>query len=256
MSKPKSHRQDSSSGCYLYGIVRTPVAPECCGITGLLDSPLSTVETEDLAVIVSEAPKGRIRPERRNIAAHHRVQQHLMSLGPLLPMAFGMVADSRKGAERMLGTYRKDFLHQLERVSGKVEMGLRVSLETPQVVDYFVARSPELQALRDQLAVHGGGSRDDRIELGRQFEQLLQQIRDELVEQIETVLAPVCADFQRNPERSERDLANLACLVRRDQLDTFEARIGEAAKHFDDEHVFQFSGPWPPHNFIKLDVRI
>lgn len=60
MSKPKSHRQDSSSGCYLYGIVRTPVAPECCGITGLLDSPLSTVETEDLAVIVSEIGRAHV----------------------------------------------------------------------------------------------------------------------------------------------------------------------------------------------------
>lgn len=256
MNTQKSHKQDRSSGCYLYGIVRTPAPPDSLSITGLLDAPLCTVETEDLALVVTDAPKGRIRPERRNIAAHHRVQQHLMRLGPLLPMAFGMVADSRKGAERMLRTYRKDFLYQLDRVSGKVEMGLRISLETPQVVDYFVARSPELQALRDQLAGHGGGSRDDRIELGRRFELLLQRTRDELVEQIEAALGPVCTDFQRNPERSERDLANLACLVRRDQLDTFEARISEAAKQFDDEHVFQFSGPWPPHNFIKLDVRL
>ena len=135
-------------------------------------------------------------------------------------------------------------------------MGLKVTLETPQVIEYFVAHSPELQALRDQLADQGGGSRNDRIELGHQFEQMLRKTRDEMVERIEATLATICSDFRRNPERSERDLASLACLVSRDDMAAFEAKVGEAADQFDDEHVFQFSGPWPPHNFINLDVQI
>lgn len=251
---PKKHNK--GSGSYLYGIVRAPLPAEACRIMGLFDEPVFALDHEDVAVVVSDVPAGKLRPERRNIAAHHQVQRHLMEQGTVLPMAFGMVADSRKAAERMLKSYRSIFLKQLDRVADKVEMGLRVSLETPQVVDYLVARSPELQALRDQLLAEGGGSRDDRIELGRQFERLLQQTRERTVEQIETALAPVCADIKSNPEKNERDLANLACLVKRDHMAAFEAKIGEAADQFDDEHVFQFSGPWPPHNFITLDIKL
>jgi hypothetical protein len=223
---------------------------------GLLEQPIYAIENEGVALIASDVAAAKLRPERRNIAAHHQVQRYLMSLGTLLPMAFGMVADSRKAAERMLKAHRAVFLQQLDKLAGKVEMGLRVSLETPQVVEYFVSHSNDLQLLRDQLLVQGGGSRDDRIEIGRQFEKLLQQTREDAIERIEAVLAPVCADIQRNPEKSERELANLACLVPSAELAEFEARIGEAAGQFDDEHVFQFSGPWPPHNFVHLDVKL
>jgi hypothetical protein len=44
--------------------------------------------------------------------------------------------------------------------------------------------------------------------------------------------------------------------VGRDRLAEFESKIGEAAKRFDDDHVFQYSGPWPPHNFVKIDVAL
>jgi hypothetical protein len=251
-AKPKS----KDAGCYLYAIVGAPVPAAACQITGILDAPVYALEHDGVAVIASDVPVAKLRPERRNIAAHHQVQRHLMAHGALLPMAFGMVADHRKAAERMLKVHRTVFLEQLEKVADTVEMGLRVSLETPQVIEYFVAHSPDLQLLRDQMLQLGGGSRDDRIEIGRQFEQVLQRTREDTIERIEAVLAPVCADIQRNPEKSERDLANLACLVKRDELAEFEARIAKAADQFDDDHVFQFSGPWPPHNFVQLDVKL
>jgi hypothetical protein len=256
MNRTAVKTKSKTPGCYLYAVVKVPVAPEVCGILGVFEEPIYTIENEGVALVVSDITAAKLRPERRNIAAHHQVQRQLMALGALLPMAFGMVADSRKAAERMLKSHRAVFLKQLDRLDGKVEMGLRVSLETPQVVEYFVAHSTDLQSLRDQLLVHGGGSRDDRIEIGRQFEKLLQQTREDAIERIEAVLAPVCADIQRNPEKSERELANLACLVPSAELAEFEARIGEAAGQFDDEHVFQFSGPWPPHNFVHLDVKL
>jgi hypothetical protein len=256
MKSASSNTKGKAAGCYLYAIVRAPVAADVCGIPGILEAPLYAIEYEGIAVIASDVPAVKLRPERRNIAAHHQVQRHLMAHGTLLPMAFGTVADSRKAAERMLKVHRTIFLDNLDKLAGKVEMGLRVSLETPQVVEYFVAHSSDLQTLRDQMRLLGGGSRDDRIEIGRQFEQVLQRTREDAIERIEAVLAPVCADIQRNPEKSERELANLACLVPRDELADFEARIGEAADQFDDEHVFQFSGPWPPHNFVHLDVKL
>ena len=243
-------------GCYLYAVVRAPADRATQGVLGLFEAPIYSLEYEGVALIASDVAAGRLRPERRNIAAHHQVQRHLMTHGPLLPMAFGMVADSRKAAERLLKSHRSVFLQQLDHLAGMVEMGLRVSLETPKVVEYFVAHSPDLQSLRDQLLVEGGGSRDDRIEIGRQFEQVLQRTRESAIERIEAALAPVCSDIRRNPEKSERELANLACLVPSTDLADFEARIGEAADQFDDEHVFQFSGPWPPHNFVQLDVKL
>jgi hypothetical protein len=256
MNRAQSIPKTREAGCYLYAIVHAPVTVSLGGIVGILDAPVYAIEHEGVALIASDVSAPRLRPERRNIAAHHQVQRHLMEQGTLLPMAFGMVADSRKAAERMLKLHKAAFAKQLLKLDGTVEMGLRVSLDTPQVVEYFVAQSTDLQMLRDQMLLLGGGSRDDKIEIGRQFEKVLQRAREDAIERIEAVLAPVCADIQRNPEKSERELANLACLVKCDALADFETRIGAAADQFDDEHVFQFSGPWPPHNFVQLDVRL
>ena len=49
---------------------------------------------------------------------------------------------------------------------------------------------------------------------------------------------------------------NLACLVRRDAQEEFSAGVFEAAKLFDNNFTFDYSGPWAPHNFVELDLNL
>ena len=68
------------------------------------------------------------------------------------------------------------------------------------------------------------------------------------------MLAPVCVEFKANPCRNEHEVMNLACLVRRDAQEEFSAGVFAAAKRFDNNFAFDYSGPWAPHNFVELDA--
>jgi hypothetical protein len=243
------------SGCYLYAVTEVPVSSHGEAITGIGGAPIYSLAEGELAVVVSDIGESQIRPERRHIAAHHQVLRHLLERGAILPMAFGIIADNPAAVRRMLKAYHRSFADQLFQLAGKVEMGLRVTLDTPNVFEYYVHRFVELQALRDRM-LQGGGSREDKIELGRQFEQMLDEAREEAFEKIEEILATVCFAIERNPVKEEQEIANLACLVARDRLSDFEGAIDEVARRFDDDHVFRYSGPWPPHNFVKIDVEL
>jgi hypothetical protein len=49
---------------------------------------------------------------------------------------------------------------------------------------------------------------------------------------------------------------NLACLVERPAMPQFESRVFEAAQQFDNNFAFDYNGPWAPHNFVEIDLKL
>lgn len=49
---------------------------------------------------------------------------------------------------------------------------------------------------------------------------------------------------------------NLACLVDRTRIKEFEAGVVEAARSFSNDYAFDFNGPWPPHNFVEIELTL
>ena len=101
--------------------------------------------------MVSRIGAGKVRPQRANLAAHHRVLRDLAEQRPVLPVVFGTVAG---GEEELRGLLRRNhdaLAGLLERLRGKVEMGLKVYWDLPNVFEYFVATHQELEAMRDRL---------------------------------------------------------------------------------------------------------
>ena len=163
------------------------------------------------------------------------------------------VTISVEDAERAL----RDYQEQLERVAGKVEMGLRVAWDVPNIFEYFVNTHAELRLARDRLVgARHEFTQEEKIELGRMFDRLLNDDREDHTRKVERVLAPVCAEFKANPCRNEHEVMNLACLVRRDAQEEFSAGVFAAAKLFDNNFAFDYSGPWAPHNFVDLELDL
>ena len=48
---------------------------------------------------------------------------------------------------------------------------------------------------------------------------------------------------------------NLACLIEKNRREDFEARVLEAAQHFDNNFAFDYNGPWAPHTFAEINLR-
>jgi hypothetical protein len=148
-------------------------------------------------------------------------------------------------------------LEQLERVAGKVEMGLRVKWDVPNIFEYFIDIHPELRAARDHLLGNQRPPRqEDRIELGQLFDHLLNEDREAHGEKLEEVIGPCCAELKRSPLRNVNEVANLNCLVGRSEQTPLEEAVLQAARLFDNNFAFDLNGPWAPHNFVEMDLKL
>ncbi len=256
-------RAEDLSAKYLYAIVpREGALPEQLaedhGSDSLNGRAVYCIAHGRIAAVVSDVPETKLRPERRHLVAHHQVLRSLMDEGrALLPFSFGIVAEDDRAVRRILSSHEETFCEQLQRVEGKVEMGLRVMWDVPNVFQYIVDSHSELRGLRDRL-FRGGRepTQDEKIALGRRFEQLLEEDRAAHTQSVLEVLEKVCFEIRDNEPRDETEVINLACLIGRDGQDAFEEAVLEAAKLFDDNYAFDYNGPWPPYDFVDVELQL
>jgi len=241
---------------YVYAII-TDAQGRMYSDFGIGGAKVYSIPAGRVAAVVSDVPSGKVRPERSHLAAHQEVLRKLMAETTPLPMSFGIVADSPRAVRQMLARNQQALVGQLRRVAGKVEMGLRVTWDVPNIFEYFVNTHLELRLARDRFL---GGPREptqeQKIEVGRMFDRLLNDDREACADKVEGILAPYCAEIERSKCRNEREVMNLACLVGRVALPQFESCVFEAAKQFDNNFAFDYSGPWAPHNFVEIDLEL
>ncbi len=244
-------------GRYLYAIIDRATDRDSLNFTGLEDAPVYAIGDGPIVAVVSDIPDRKLRPERRRLAAHHEVLRRLMVQHTVLPMSFGLIADGAESVQRILRLNREVFDDQLERFRGKVEMGVRVVWDVPNIFEYVVGFHPELALYRDLIFKGGRApSHDEKIELGRSFDRFLQSDRQAYTDRVTRFLEPRCAEIVANKPRDEREVMNLACLVDRDRLKDFETGVVGAARGFNSDFAFDFNGPWPPHNFVEVDLEL
>ncbi|MCX5894000.1 MAG: GvpL/GvpF family gas vesicle protein [Deltaproteobacteria bacterium] len=249
-------RAAAKQGKYLYAIVSA--GERTYDFSGIDGAVVYAISNGQVAAVVSDIANGRIRPERRHLAAQQAVLKGLLAAADaMLPMAFGIIADGPKAIQKILQRNHEAFIKQLQRVAGMVEMGLRVSWDVPNIFEYFINIHSELRAARDRfLGPFRNPSQDDKIELGRMFDRLLNEDRESYTDKVDEILSGYCQEIKPNKCRNEGEVMNLACLVGRQAQDRFEAGVFEAAKLFDNNFTFDYNGPWAPHNFVDLDLKL
>jgi len=242
----------NSVGLFMYAVLPAGQG-RVDDLVGLAGAPIKAIKAGELAALVSEIPNQRIRPERRNIAAFEEVLRHLLAQNvTTLPMTFGVVADGERGVRALLETHHKALLDQIKSVEGKIEMGLFASWTAPNIFEYFVNRSKPLRQMRDHL--YGGGKepgRDQKIELGRLFEQVREAQREADTAQIVASLKEHW-EVKTLASKTDTDVVNLACLIPRADRDAFDKAVHDIADRLDDTYTLRIDGPWPPHNFCTV----
>ena len=241
---------------YVYAII-----PQTeCGdweVAGISDHGVFNLSSGALTAVVSAVDTDRVRPERRHLAAHQRVLKHLLDRVTLLPFAFGTIVANEVELRRLLDMHRLAFLGQLDRLRGRAEMSLRVRWDVPNIFEFFVRHHEDLRDLRDSIfRGERTPSADEKIEIGRSFERILEDDRRKHADQVMEILESYCAEIITTPCRKEQEVMNLACLVRKSGLEAFEEGVRNAARQFDNNFAFDFSGPWAPYSFVKMEPGI
>lgn len=241
-------------GRYLYGIIRAS-KEETLGIIGIgdMDNTVYTMLFKDIAAVVSDIPCKKIRPERRHLARHHSVIGELMKRGTALPVAFGHISPNGAHIKRFLSENYKSLSQQLTMLANKVEMGLKVFWDVENIFEFFVGIHRELALFRDEIFLKPyGPSQEEKIELGRKFESLLNHERERHAERVIEILRPYCYEIKQNKPKNEKMVMNLAILIDKDRVERIEKGIFEAAKAFDNNYSFDYNGPWTPYNFVHI----
>ena len=251
----------SQTGLYLYGItVAGPLlrcghhVPMAGGVGG---NDVELVVEGPLAAIVSQIGAGKVRPQRANLAAHHRILRDLAQQQPVLPVVFGTLTGNEGELRRVLRRNQGTLAGLLDRLQDKVEMGLKVYWDLPNVFEYFVATHQELESMRNRLFRPGRTpTMEEKVELGERFVSLLQQARERHTRRVKESLAEYCVEVRGIDPGEERMILKLACLVEKDRQGQWEEGVKQAATLFDDHYRFDYNGPWPPYNFADIDLRL
>lgn len=245
----------SQTGLYLYGI--TVADHMVCPIGGVGGADVETIVEGRLAAVVSHVSPGKVRPQRTNLAAHHRILHDLAEERPVLPVVFGTITGSEEELRRVLRRNQGVLADSLSRLRGKVEMGLKIYWDLPNVFQYFVATHQELETMRNRLFRPGRAPTfEEKVELGELFVSLLQQARQRHTQRVKEALAPYSVEVRAIDPGEERMIMKLACLVEKDSQQHWEQGVRQAALLFDDHYRFDYNGPWPPYNFADVDLRL
>jgi hypothetical protein len=166
------------------------------------------------------------------VLAHERVLEAIMDQGPVLPVRFGTQIASDEDLVDALSERQESLLRTLERVRGRVELGVRVLSE------------------REDLPRHRATSGRDyllsRVAAHRRAEEAARELHDPLSE-----LAVVA----RTSERPSPPAVMVGSyLVEEPEVEDFRRCAEELGRRHADLRVV-VTGPWPPYSFAGEELE-
>ena len=242
----------ASEGRYVYGILRSGAAGTlpAAGVEG---AAVALVEHGPVAALVSDAPVGPVKANRRNLMAHSSVLQEMVAEHCVLPMRFGVVmpSDSAVSGE-LLGAHEQALVEQLDAFAELVELDFKVICPEDELLRSVMVERPELAELREQIR----GKPDDatyfdRIRLGELVSAAIEDKRAELLRGVLGRLEPLALSTEIGEPAHDQMLVNVAFLVERKRVPEFDAAAAVIAEKLGPVLRCKYVGPLPPHHFME-----
>jgi Gas vesicle synthesis protein GvpL/GvpF len=239
---------------YLYAI--TPAQPETSlGAVGLAQAEVTYATFGPLSVALSVhgGPDSRVPNSRDNMLAHQRTIEKMMATATVLPIAFGTVVAGLAAVDKYLSDQAPAFLATLQKIEGKVELGLKgLWADLPAIFAQVSEADPQVSAAkREALAVQaqGGNVQPYLIEVGKLVGEALQARKEAEAQAVVEALQAGAIDVRLNKTLTDAMFINAAFLVEKPKEAAFDALVNELAAAM--PHVkFKYVGPLAPHNFI------
>ncbi|MCA1695381.1 MAG: GvpL/GvpF family gas vesicle protein [Actinobacteria bacterium] len=203
-------------------------APAGCGLD---DAPLRVVGTRSLAAVVSDRDSTPLHVQEDALWAHERVVEQLMLDRTVLPMRFGSTLPDDEAARALLTSRAEELRSALRRVSGAVELGVRVVWHAEATNGDETAttgRGPGAQYLLTRACTY--------------------RRADALAERLDRPLAKLSRERVQRVLPSPGLAISAAYLVDQAEVEAFSDQIATLEMDIDDASV-TCTGPWPPYTF-------
>lgn len=252
----KNNNGSSDYGKLLYAII---LADREChfGSIGLDNKEVYSVHYKDVGALVSDYPRvDSIKLLRKNLAPYHQVVRKAAQHFTTVPARFGQIA---RDAGEVNIALRKNYgliRREVERLDGKVEMGLKVNWNLEDVFDYFIKVDERLRAKKEQL-MSGSKTLNQRelIDFGSYFHERMNQVRRQVTDKILAALPP--GEMRAEDIRDDKMVVNAMLLIRKELQKPLEAAVDGLGRSMGDEYRLKLEGPWPPFSFVdRLELHL
>lgn len=219
---------------------RKPVPLET--VAGIAGNQVFLYPASDLAVVVSEhSPEDQFN--QKAAVDHARVIADCFKTSTVLPFRFGTVFADDEALRRSVRSNQRQFLTNIDRLRGKTEMHLKVTLDDccrEQI------RSISLETVgREYLA-------NLRENATRQRER---QTKARAVSvQMNRMFAPLAEEVSCRRTESGKMLLDIAHLIDNKGIERYQNKYSSASVLLK-ECQMQLSGPWPPYHFVHRLTR-
>ncbi len=230
---------------YAYCICRTGDAGPDYSLTGVDDAPVILLENTHLGVWLSESEPVSPTPER--LRQHDGVVQAALLTATPLPVRFGALFPDEAAVRQMLAAREAELLATLERVQGRVEMGVTIFWDVEQERARLLAERPDLRLPQEPPAT--GREYLERRRRARILEEELQRRAEELLEQVAAALESESDPSMRRLLPQPQVAGMVAHLVRREAVGSYRRR-GARVRAMLPEVNLTISGPWAPYSFV------
>lgn len=208
------NRSEQESGRYVYCIIKSPGEKKSFGNIGFRGEEVYTLEYRDFAPVVSNAPVKKYEVSEEDVELHRKVVERVMKEHTVLPVAYGMVFKNKKLLLIAMSAGYKAMKKSMKEIDNRVELGVKVLLP--------------------KEASQWNGKEKCRSDF-------LEALQKKAVQSKELKLF------------SERLVLNASFLVDRDKIDDFSDEVELLGNGYTNLKT-QYSGPWPPYNFVDIQI--
>lgn len=184
---------------------------------GPLASETSLIQVRDLGAVTTTVPYQRITPSDRDLERHAAVLEGVASSHAIAPAPVGTVFHDRVALTRWLELHYHALHESLSYLDGRA-----------------VARVHVVKRTSDPAKAEGT--------LAAPAAEIMKSLRPQAAAMV--------------PLRTEQltgTVLSAAFLVERDKWGSFSGAVGTSARAHEDLDV-RMTGPWPPYDFVKLDL--
>lgn len=226
------------SGAYAYCVVSGGRQPPA-GLSGLHDRPVIAHDVDGLTVWVSEAEE----PPTLDLDAvqrHHAVVSAALGR-PVLPLRFGAWHPDPASLTDLVRGSASELEAALERVGGRVELGIRIVRAGPEPVAREAEEPGGATSGREYLHTLSR-RRGTRVERRRE--------QNDLARRLQVHMAEVAAE-QQVRYLSPPELISVAHLVQPSDERRYRELAARFARDAKGDLVVHVTGPWPPYSFAS-----
>ncbi|MCF8308429.1 MAG: GvpL/GvpF family gas vesicle protein [Bacteroidales bacterium] len=247
----------------IYAIILTNNNPDkltsfLTPMKGISEEILYSVSFKNVSAVIGDIKREDLKKTKPQIIKYADLIENMKQYYTLLPMQFGSIVDSAKTIKKKLEINYQEINQNLKKVKNKYEYGIKVFGNIEKLKEGFMptTKSEFQKTLNSSSASKNSAYRNYVNKKFFKYKQdkVLANFIDSVIEEIKGYLAHFNSLHKFKTEISSRNIIDGVLLIEKDKENEL-IRIVKDMQNRYPKLTFILTGPWPPYNFIDININ-